>query len=366
MIEMRGHAKLVALGGALPTSALVALVAHGCKEPTQVTVDVRTNVVCADMRGVDVAVGSDPRRAEERASLAATSSGPRFPSGSTKDCTEGPPPRAVGTIVVTPSGSAGAVVVIAAFGQTNVADCVAPALPPRCIIARRRFSFVDNRRVTMPIVLDPDCAGIPCNETSTCVGKKCVDSAVDCSGAECTEPGIGADGGVIEVDAFSPLVDGAPLDDAAVTDGSPSTDGGGDGSASDGGDADADGGAGTALCPGVQSCLPNGGGMVAACFPGPGKCCYPSTGGASCAPPGSKLPCAGMTGCCNGASVCAPGEVCCADTTGPGDTTIIGCRLPGDCASGALCSNADTDCHGKTCRTDWPPWSAEPAYFFCS
>lgn len=365
MNDMRGHAKLVALGGALPTSALVALVAHGCKEPTQVTVDVKTNVECADMRGVDVAVGSDPRRAEERASLIATAAGPRFPSGSTKECIDGPPPRAVGTLVVTPSGSAGAVVVIAAFGQTNVADCVAPELPPRCIIARRRFSFVDHRRITMPIVLDPDCAGIPCNETSTCVGKKCVDSEIDCSGAECTEPGVGADGGVVEVDAFSPLVDGAPPDDGAVSDGPVSTDGGNDAGGGDAG-TDADSGAGSAFCPGVAGCLPAGGGAAMCAAVPPVKCCY-AQNGASCMPASSKVPCAGTTACCHGSSPCAAGEVCCADTDPRSDTTVIACRPPGQCLGPRVCSVADMDCHGMgACRTDWPAWTTDPDYFFCS
>ena len=121
MTEMRGRAKLVGLGGALPG---IAVVVHGCKDPTQITVEVKTHVVCADMRGVDVVAASDTRRAEERAAL--VTAGPRFPSGSTTACTEGPAPREVGTRVVTPNGDSGAVVVIAAFGQTNVKDCVAP------------------------------------------------------------------------------------------------------------------------------------------------------------------------------------------------------------------------------------------------
>jgi hypothetical protein len=368
---MRRHAKLVGLGSVLTT---IAGVVHGCKEPTQVTVDVRTNVVCADLRGVDVVAAFDARRAEQRAAL--VTEGPRFPSGTTTACVEGPPPRHVGTLVVTPDGSGGAVVVIAAFGDTKVADCVAPTLPPRCIIARRRFSFIENRKITMPVLLDPDCAGIPCNENSTCVGKRCVDSAVDCTGDQCTEPGVAADGGIIEVDAFSPLVDGAPPpDDGSVpSDGAPPNDGGGqDGSSSDGGDAgDPDSGSvfdagANATCPGVASCVGYNN-QNTVCMPAPGKCCY-GGGVVGCTPTTNKLPCAGLTACCHGSTPCPVGTVCCPDSPMPTDTTVIACRPIGECKGPRICSNDDTNCSGMgECQTSFV-YSEEPDYpnyFGCS
>ena len=67
-------------------------------------------------------------------------------------------------------------VVVAAFGDVKVADCIAPNFAPGCIVARRRFAFADYTAATLPIVLDPVCSGVPCNESSTCVGKKCVDA----------------------------------------------------------------------------------------------------------------------------------------------------------------------------------------------
>lgn len=363
MTEMRGRAKLVGLGTALPT---LAVVVHGCKDPTQITVEVKTHVVCADMRGVDVVAASDPRRAEERAALLTT--GPRFPSGSTTACTEGPAPREVGTLVITPNGDSGAVVVIAAFGQTNVKDCVAPQLPARCIIARRRFSFVENRRISMPIVLDPDCAGVPCNENSTCVGKKCVDSAVDCTGAECTQPGVAADGGIIEVDAFSPLVDGAPPDDdgSIPSDGSPGDGSANDGGASDGGDGSIDGSfdAGGGYCPGIGMCLPGESGLGSTCTGG-GRCCY-ANGGSACVQASDKNPCGGLTACCNGSSVCEASMVCCPDTPTPQVGTVIACRPYSECKGPVICSSGDMDCRGHgTCQTTFF-YSHEPDYFGCS
>ena len=368
MNEMRRHAKLVGLGATIPT---IAVVAHGCKEPTQVTVDVKTNVICAELRGVDVVAAADTRRAEERAALvptgSTTGSPTRFAAGSTTACKEGPAPREVGTLVVTPSGASAAVVVIAAFGETKVADCVAPQLPPRCIIARRRFSFVENKRITMPILLDPDCAGIPCNESSTCVGKKCVDSAVECAGDECTQPGVSADGGIVEVDAFSPLVDGSglPPEDSG-TDGdasSPPVDSGPDGTiGTDGG--------GTGMCTnmGAGQCLPPmdaPGNKVPCAVMSP--CCY-EAGNFSCK---DFSQCASLAACCRGAGDCGVGLVCCADTDQPGPKTRITCKNPQECAQTGgtrVCSAIDPDCTGSGpggCDFNDPYW-ANPEYFRCS
>jgi hypothetical protein len=168
---MRTRFTLVSLGSALPA---VALLAHGCRTPTQVTLEISTNVVCSDLRAVDIVVARDSHAAEHGAALDAP--GQRFASASTTSCTEGAAPRRVGTLVVTPGSGDGSVVVVAAFGKATAADCTAPRFAPECIVARRRFGFVDHQSLTLPIVLDPICAGVACNENTTCVGKACVDS----------------------------------------------------------------------------------------------------------------------------------------------------------------------------------------------
>src|SRR6476660_476957 len=131
---MPSRAKVIGLGASLPT---VLVLAHGCKGPTQVTVDVKTNVVCADQRGIDIVAASDPHKAEERAALV-TPGTARCQSATTNDCKEGPAPRTVGTLVLTPSGGAGAMVVISAFGNATLADCTATRFAAQCIVARRR------------------------------------------------------------------------------------------------------------------------------------------------------------------------------------------------------------------------------------
>lgn len=345
---MGSRRKLVCLGGALPT---VVLVAHGCRGPTQVTLDLDTNVACADLRGVDIVVAEDVRKAEERAAL--VSSGPRFASATTTACTEGAIPRKIGTLVVTPSGGSGAVVVVAAFGGATLADCTAARFASQCIVARRRFAFVENRSLVLPVLLDPECAGVPCDEASTCVASKCVDSTVACIGDTCSEPGRSADGGLVEVDA-RPLVDAAP----------PPFDGAGTDAGEDAAtDAPPDvAPAGT--CPASAQCLATTGDIIC---PVGASCCY-ATDPAECK---AQKTCAGMTGCCRGSEDCPrSGDVCCADTAVPGPQTRVACMSNAACVGiggVAVCSTVAPGCGvpGRPC--DIPTlYSTSPEFFRCS
>jgi hypothetical protein len=351
---MRPRATLVSIGAALPA---VVLMAHGCREATQLTLDIGTNVVCADMRGVDIIVASNPRAAEHRAALDAP--GTRFATATTSECIEGAAPRKIGTLVVTPSGGDGAVVVVAAFGGARAEDCIAPRFGPGCIVARRKFSFVDHTAVTLPIVLDPVCAGVPCDENSTCVGAKCVDSKVDCSGGTCSPPGeVLPDGGVVLVDAPSQL-DGAGGDGAVV-------DGGGDASAHDAASTDAaeggfnDAGAGT--CPMAVSCL--GVGPICSSPDVALFCCYsPAT---SCVTAGL---CAGLSGCCRSSDDCNAGDICCASTATATLDTVVTCRPRTECLANTgtpVCNTPGNDGCGPGHVCIGSTYSTTPQYFSCS
>ena len=350
----------------------MALLGHGCRTATQVTVDVGTNVVCADMRGVDIVIAGDPHEAEHRAALDAP--GTRFATTTTSDCTEGAPPRRVGTLALTPSGGGGAVVLVAAFGNTRVADCVAPNFGPGCIVARRRFGFVDHLAVTLPIVLDAICAGVPCNESSTCVGKKCVDSTVDCSSGTCAEPGQrSADGGLVEVDAVSPLDSsgGTDASDASVVDGSDGAVGDGatsDGAvdASEGGVVDAGGGG---SCPVSTTCS---GTMAVGCIgmallgSSANACCYETSSMPTCKALGS---CAAISGCCRSADDCSNGDVCCASTTMPMASTVIVCKPRSACTADggtSVCATPGPNGCGATHTCISSVYSTQPDYYGCS
>ena len=360
---MRARAKLLTMSAALPA---VALLGHGCRTATQVTIEIGTNVVCADLRGVDIVIASDSHEAEHRAALDVP--GTRFATTTTTDCAEGAPPRRVGTLAITPGSGSGAVVLVAAFGSARVSDCVAPNFGPGCIVARRRFGFVDHSAVTLPIVLDPVCAGVPCNESSTCVGKKCVDSAVDCSSGTCAEPGQRSmDGGLVEVDAVSPLDASGGMDSAdagasdAAADASDSASG--DGAVADG-SVDAGGGG---SCPMSVSCAqPSASVCTQVAGGSPGSCCYENGAMATCTPLGS---CAAISGCCRSADDCTNGDVCCASTGVASTSTVIVCKSRSACmgAGGvSVCATPGNAGCGQNHVCIGSTYSTMPDYFGCS
>ena len=363
---MAARSKVLTIGVALPAVALVAQ-APGCRTATQVTLDIETNVVCSDMRGVDIVIAADSHDAEHRAALDVP--GIRYATATTSSCADGPAPRRVGTLVVTPGGGDGAVVVVAAFGSTTTSDCMAPSFAPGCIVARRRFGFVDHQAVTLPIVLDPICAGIPCNENSTCVGKKCVDSQVDCASGTCGDPGQrSGDGGLVEVDAFSPL--DASGGDASEGGGADATaDGASDGSISDGAtdapfEASSDAGSGGSCPFGGSTCAAP---IAVACPPlpaSPDLCCY-SVSPPTCGGPGK---CAGMSGCCRSSDDCTGGDVCCASTATPTAATTIVCKPRAACGMGQtiVCATPGNAGCGAGHSCIGSIYSQSPDYYGCS
>jgi hypothetical protein len=346
---------LIALGGVIPT---LAIAAHGCKTATEVTLDLRTNVKCEDLKGIDIVVAQTSFDAESRAALVSENT-TRFPTATTADCKDG----RIGTLVITPSGSEGAVVVIAGFGTTPVEKCKAGKIGNECIVARRRFGFIDNEQPVLPVVLDIDCAGVPCNASSTCVSKKCVDSEVHCEGATCGQPGkVGPDGGVIEEDG-SPPIPPAPPPQPPVGEAGPDapSDGSKDGSI----DAPSEGGV-ALLCTDGARC----GSGNQAC-PGASSCCYSPPSG-TC----TTLPCNTFQGCCRDSRDCADtNNVCCAVPANLSKQTTFTCMdfamcqaatgqpICYDTVSQAGCGSSGLACKGSAYTS---AAETEPPFFACS
>ena len=250
-------------------------------------------------------------------------------------------------------------VVVAAFGGVKIADCIAPNFAPGCIVARRRFAFADYTAATFPIVLDPVCSGVPCNESSTCVGKKCVDSAVNCTAGTCSDPGQTTPvGGLVEVDALSPLDSAVALDPGSDAPNDGAGDAPHDAPVETGGDA---GGGGS--CPTTTTCdsLQR---SVACISLAPVACCYEANP-ATCKPPGT---CAALSGCCRSSLDCNGSDICCASTKVASNATVISCKPQNDCvaAMGAVvCSTVGgTGCGGKACIAAF--YTAKPDYYHCS
>lgn len=296
----------------LVASLLVAsglVLGAGCRDATQVTLDISLtkNALCTETSGTAITVGVDPATTEDRVAH-------EYVTATTSSCD--PATREIGTLVLTPSGSGRAsVIVVVAYNKASAASCK-PPLFTGCIVARRQFSFTDHRHLEMPISIDPDCRDVPCDAFSTCRSGKCFPSEAACSGDTCTEPGDPGDGGTavdgqVIPDTGTPVdgsvdgegTDGAMGDGAVGTDGSPS-DGATDGPVPD---------AGTGFPAGVW-CDMNGQLLC----PDPTGC----TGAKSCCGPAD----AGAPTCREGASTCTPAterQYCCSAMMCPGGATCL-------------------------------------------
>lgn len=188
---------------AAATSALVVLVvstmgagAGGCQTATEVTLELRTlgALPCTSLKGVEIVVAQTPRDAEERMKLGSFSA-----VVARGDCSADG--HTIGTLVITPSESTGAVMVRARFSDAPDAKCEPPDYKG-CIVARRSFSFIEHASLTLPISLEAACVDVPCDVESSCRSGVCVSSQAACSdGANAclsiAEPVPDKDGGVI-------------------------------------------------------------------------------------------------------------------------------------------------------------------------
>jgi hypothetical protein len=139
-----------------------------CLAPTQVKVEIHTlGIDCrAEVKSVAIAVGKSPEGAETRMKVGDV-------SAETQHCESA---TYVGSIVVTPDGDSGAIVVAARLGD---APCRAPDYTG-CIVARRRFSFARRATLTLPITLEGVCRNVPCGPNESCRGGVCVSAETDC------------------------------------------------------------------------------------------------------------------------------------------------------------------------------------------
>ncbi|HSO37387.1 MAG TPA: hypothetical protein VLT33_32905 [Labilithrix sp.] len=84
----------------------------------------------------------------------------------------------IGTLVITPQGPRGAVLVAARVSDDPTATCKPPDYKG-CIVARRSFAFVDHASVTLPISLEAACADVACDVATSCRSGSCVSASAD-------------------------------------------------------------------------------------------------------------------------------------------------------------------------------------------
>jgi len=166
---------------ATPLLAVVTLIAS-CKDATQVSVLVRTNVPYE--RGNGIAVWASRSGAH----------GVPLASAAEAWLADGE----IGNVVVVPGDGPkdGKLTVRVAMGLRGkpAAQCTDDADASGCIIARRKLSFVPRAGLRVPVVMYLACEGVKCSEDSTCshLGQ-CVPAELDpkaCATAEgCLLPG---------------------------------------------------------------------------------------------------------------------------------------------------------------------------------
>lgn len=216
MLERRPLASASAIASlTLGVLAMVSIGACGATQPTSITVRVRTDLSCDDLRTVAIAV-AEPDAVDTRPAQTVTTA-----------CTVlDKELSTVGTLVVVPSGASDAPIGIRVTGGvTRLADrCTADTGFKGCIVARRLLRFVPEREIEVVVDLRLECADRTCDAASTCVRGACVGAGVD--GATCSEtegcgegalgaPGPTADGSTIPGpglgnDSAAPTPDAGP------------------------------------------------------------------------------------------------------------------------------------------------------------
>lgn len=177
----------------------------GCLDPTQIVVEIWTDVPCEQINSVAVFTG-EPGKFESKA---ASSTGLQQ---SCRPATEpgAPAPSRLGTVVLVPSGEkTGEVgVKVAAGVGKNAENCVIPEGADvtdavvrydafqNCVIARRSLHFQENETLKLPIVLRSSCKNIGCTSTTTCIYGECrpigIGAEDTCKKPEgCTEQDVG-------------------------------------------------------------------------------------------------------------------------------------------------------------------------------
>jgi hypothetical protein len=311
------------LGAAALCGVGVLATVASCRDPTEVTLVLTTDVPCGMLNETAIILGHGSD-VETKQPVTVTS---LCDASGTGD-------HAIGTFVVLPnstgSGEAFAVRIVAAVQKKTNQDCVKSDGYAGCIIARRELTFVPHTPLTLPIALRLDCEGVGCASGETCVQGTCKsDVVIDpprCAGG-CSEQTLQpVDGGGGSPEAAPPAdapagatqdapAADAPLESSALV----------DATMPDGPSADAPGSGSPPSDAGLLGdCVGNGASSSVACAGGtcpPGQvCCVTDPNGAP------------VTEACTAPSACK------SNVAFPGVYySSIACRNVGDCVTGTCC-----------------------------
>ena len=157
----------------------------GCRDATQITVQISTDVACAGEGS------SGETEVTNTAIVTAAASDYRdpsvAPSAETSQCSGG----RIGSIVVVPSDDDEATIGIRieiGLDGARAEDC-AQSCGPNCIEASRRVRFSPHENLDLPILAHRSCRGVCCPTGQTCVAGVCAsDSVQDCASDEVCSP----------------------------------------------------------------------------------------------------------------------------------------------------------------------------------
>ena len=161
-------------------AALLGLVLAACRDPTGIVVEVYTDVPCTDELEAGLFVGQPGKLAGR--SVSATSQRCESDDGF------------MGDVVLHPSedrtGEVAFQIGLQVEGEPAEA-CIDATTTSNCIIARRILRYLPHEELKVRVDLRDSCLNIPCDQRSTCVGRRCVEAAIDdpkaCQGNACTE-----------------------------------------------------------------------------------------------------------------------------------------------------------------------------------
>jgi hypothetical protein len=147
--------------------AVPAAVSGACRSPTQITIEITTDVKCPDVKGTALTIG----HLVELEQLPATTATPACDPSNGR----------IGSLVIVPSGANDdtvAVRIVMGVGK-DVSECKPPAYGPECIVARRALRFIPGASLYVPIAMAASCEGVPCDATQTCVHGDCASATID-------------------------------------------------------------------------------------------------------------------------------------------------------------------------------------------
>jgi hypothetical protein len=159
--------------------ALLALATMACRAPTEIVIELSTDVPCATVASNHVSIRLGPAGSPLTAANAATAIEADSCNGGT-----------IGSLVAIPSGTSSELVGIAAVLGVTEPTSACDVDAGGCILAKRSLRYDQGVPLHLPIRLDAICLGRACAPNETCQNGACVpDDVPSCPGGVCPQPG---------------------------------------------------------------------------------------------------------------------------------------------------------------------------------